>query len=72
MKLQIETVVVREGSTIGYGIGIPTNDPTKRVIFAGDWRAMVGLGEAMVASDDVIELEVPEHAILEIRELPDR
>ena len=71
MKLQIETVAVSSGLSIGFGIGVPVNDSTKRVLFAGDWRAMTGLGEAMAASDEPIEVEVPDFAIIAIAELPD-
>lgn len=72
MRLLIEAVAVPMGSTIGYGRGIPENDPTKRVTFAGDARIMEALGEAMLASEAQLVADVPDWAILEIEELPER
>jgi hypothetical protein len=70
VKVQVTTVAIPMGSSIGYGAGFPEGDETKQVYFAGDWRPMAGLGEAIATADDPIVIDVPDWAILEIRELP--
>lgn len=71
MKLLIETVAIPAGSTIGYGVGRPIDDWTKEVLFAGDSRMMGNLGQAITDSIDPIVVDVPEWAVLDIRELPE-
>lgn len=54
--------------TIAIGVGT-TDDGTVEVVFVGDWRPMMRLGDAVGASSEPIETEVEDHQILEIREI---
>lgn len=68
----MEVVAIPPGpSTIAYGIGRPIDDGTKQVIFAGDRRMMEGLGELLESALIPVVAEVPDYAIIEIRELPE-
>lgn len=65
MRLQVETVIVREGETVGWGFGTTETDPGIVFVFGGDVRMMVDLGDAMVTAGEAIEVEVPDWAIVD-------
>lgn len=78
MKVQVVEISVPMGSTVGTAIGWPVGaddvvDATKEVSFAGDWRAMQALAAFAMLAESVGEptvIEVPDWAILGIRETP--
>lgn len=73
MKVLVTDILVPAGSTIGFGRGFPEGDATKVVYFAGDHRLLANIGDAMLAAEDAevgLVVEVPDWAVLEIRELP--
>lgn len=73
MRIQVTGVMVEGSSTIGIGHGIPEGDETKLVVFAGDARPMIGLALACAQAEldgETIVVDVPDWAVLEIRELP--
>lgn len=72
MRLLVEQVLVREGETIGLGFGRSESDPGIVFVFGGDFRAMAALGEAMIVLGEPLPVEVPEWAILDRIESPDR
>ena len=53
MRLLVETVLVRQGESVGWGFGRSETDPGIVFVFGGDVRVMVGLGEAMAAAGEV-------------------
>lgn len=67
MRVSVEQVVIPEGETIGFGFGT-TDDGTVEVIFAGDHGAMRTLGEAIAESPEPIPVDIPEWAVLALRE----
>lgn len=67
-KVTVDRIIIPVGSTIGYGFG-RTDDGTVAVWFAGDYRPMAALGDAIAESDEPIEVDVPEWAILRRQEL---
>ena len=66
MKVQVTRINIPPMSTMGFGWG--TNEEGKKVKFAGDWRPMRDLGEAMqqTTSIDPIEVEVESWQILRV------
>lgn len=73
MRVQVTGVMVESGSTIGIGHGIPEGDETKLVVFGGDRRQMAALAVAAAMAEidgESIVVDVPDWAVLEIRELP--
>lgn len=62
MEVLVERVAIPAGSTIGYGMG-QTRDGLQ-VVFAGDWRPMRDLGEALARSTEPIPVEVPDESIV--------
>ena len=66
MTITLERITIPAGSTIGYGQGI---DHEGRCIrFAGDWRPLRDLGEALAGADEPIEVEVANWQVLSIEE----
>ena len=63
MKIVVGRVVIPPGSTIGYGIGT-VEDTSDIAIFAGDWRPMQEMGEALEAGV-VVVAEVPDDMIVQ-------
>ena len=73
MRIQVMEIVVPGGSTIGIGRGFPEGDKTKVVTFGGDWRQMVDVAMLAAGAEAVGEelvIEIPDWAVLDIRELP--
>lgn len=67
MRIDTEQVSIPAGSTIGYGFGT-TDDGTVEVIFTGDHRAMRALGEMIAELEAPIPAEVPDWAVIAMRE----
>ena len=55
------TSVIPQG-TVSLGVG--TDDDGRKVIFAGDWRPMQHIYEAIARGDDWVEVDVPPWAVL--------
>lgn len=71
MRLLVETVLVREGETVGWGFGRSESDPGVVFVFGGDVRSMVELGQAMLAADGPLTVDVPDWAIVDRLERPE-
>ena len=71
MRLLVDTVLVREGESVGWGFGRTETDPGIVFVFGGDVRVMVGLGEAMASAGEPLDVDVPEWAIVDRWELPE-
>lgn len=54
--------------TIAIGFGT-TDDGTVAVMFVGEWRAMMELGDAVGASSEPIETEVADWQVVDVREI---
>lgn len=63
MKVVVERVVIPVGSSTGIAFG-STDDGTVLVIVASDWRAMMDLGEALVAAREPIVAEFEDWQVL--------
>jgi hypothetical protein len=67
-RVLVGGVVGEPAPTIAIGFGT-TDDGTVEVAFAGDWRPMMELGEAVAASAEPIETEIEDWQVLAIREI---
>ena len=66
MTITLERIAVPADSTIGYGLGV--DEDGRRVRFAGDWRPLRDLGEALADADEPILVEVEPWQVLAIEE----
>ena len=62
----LERVTVPAWSTIGFGAGL--DEDGRRVRFAGDWRPLRDLGEALAGADEPVEVEVGDWQVPSIEE----
>lgn len=60
----VEVIAIRyQGGTVAEGFGTDM-DTGRPVRFAGDWRPMVAIAEAVQAGDEPVLADVPDWAIL--------
>lgn len=61
-QVTVERVMISGLSTIGFGVGRAENGDV--VLFAGDRRSMIDLGEALQSASEPIVVDPPEEAIV--------
>ena len=66
LTITLERITVPAGSTIRYGLGV--DQEGGRVRFAGDWRPLRDLGEALTVATEPIDVEVADWQVLSIEE----
>ncbi len=64
MRIDVYHVSYTSGDTVAVGRG--TEEDGREITFAGDWRPMLGIAEAISAEEAPVSVEIEDYQVLHI------